>query len=309
MERLIAWWMTDAFPPVGSPSHPLPPPSKPKGRRRKKRSGGGVDVNDNDTNTRVFSTPRGTPQRVPIARKAANTTLGDMSRWNDDNKDRNDEKSGDDVDAISRIRPSPYTTLLPRDAPDDGFLSPSLLSTKGKGSTFVGDFFFHSSNNNNNNNNLGQGKRGSDSKGVLLPMYTTSLVLDDDDGRETKAGVTLEELRLEGEQDMKKDLVKLGTVMNSTKGDVVRPVEKIGGKTKLPFEDEEEEEEEEDGGVSDAASDTSSQAAALLLQVETRVPFDRFAQWFLGLARELGHRGGGRQRQGRRKGNRAGELD
>ena len=302
--------MTDAFPPVGSPSHPLPPPSKPKGRRRKKRSGGGVDVNDNDTNTRVFSTPRGTPQRVPIARKAANTTLGDMSRWNDDNKDRNDEKSGDDVDAISRIRPSPYTTLLPRDAPDDGFLSPSLLSTKGKGSTFVGDFFFHSSNNNNNINNLGQGKRGSDSKGVLLPMYTTSLVLDDDLGRETKAaGVTLEELCLEREQAMKKDLVKLGTVMNSTKGDVVRPVKKIGGKTKLLFEDEEEEDEEEDGGGSDAASDTSSQAAALLLQAETRVSFDRFAQWFLGLARELGHRGGGRQRQGRRKGNRAGELD
>ena len=308
MERLIAWWMTDAFPPVGSPSHPLPPPSKPKGRRLKKLSGGRDNSKAlDDTNTRVFSTPRGTPQRVPSARKAANTTLGDMSRWNDDNKDRNDEKSGDDVDAISRIRPSPYTTLLPRDAPDDGFLSPSLLSTnKGKGSTFVGDFFFRSS----NNNNKGQGKRGSDSKGVLLPMYTTSLVLDDDLGRETKAaGVTLEELCLEREQAMKKDLVKLGTVMNSTKGDVVRPVEKIGGKTKLPFEDEEEEEEEEDGGVSDAASDTSSQAAALLLQAETRVSFDRFAQWFLGLARELGHRGGGRQRQGRRKGNRAGELD
>ena len=319
VERLIAWWMTDAFPPVGSPSHPLPQPSTPKGRRRKKRSGESNSKALDVPNTRVFSTPRGTPQRAPPRTRARDTktTLGDMSRWNDD-KDKNDEKSGDDMDALpvnasSVIRPSPYATLLPRDAPDDGFLSPSLVSTaKVKGSTFVGDFFFRST---STNNNKGKGKGGnaSDGKGVLLPMYTTSLVLDEDDDRETKP---------RGKEEMKGAGMKVGGTFEGEAADIgtskvgvtleelgavmgrgTRPTEKVGtvavGTTKLIFEDEEDED-----GQSDAASDTSSQAASLLLQAQASVSFDRFAQWFLGLANELGHRAGGtgRNRQGRRRG-------
>ena len=101
-----------------------------------------------------------------------------------------------------------------------------------------------------------------------------------EDEEEKKVGVTLEELQMEREQTVKKDLVMLGTVMG------VKEVER---------------EEDEDA---DDASDTSSQAEAMLLQTQATVSFDRFAQWFLGLARELGHRAGGRQ--GRRKGGRAG---
>ena len=243
--------MTDAFPPVGSPAHPLPQPSTPKDRHRRPRRKP-VET----SKPPVFSTPRRTPQRL------TNSTLGEMSRRNDD-RDRNEEKTGDD--------PAPYVSLLPRDAPDDGFLSPSLLSTPpGKGSTFMGDFFFRSTKN----------------KGTLLPMYSTSLLLEEGDGNEKKVGVTLEELQSER---VPKDLVKLGAVMNSTKSDGERPVEKVGT---LAVEEEDDE--------SDAGSDTSSQAAAMLLQTQATVSFDRFAQWFLGFARELGHRAGGRQ--GRRKG-------
>jgi len=255
VERLIAWWMTDAFPPVGSPAHPLPQNSIPKGdhhRRRRRRK------SLETPKPPVFITPRGTPQRA-----ATNTTLGEISRSNDD-RERNDEKTGDD--------PAPYITLLPRDTPDDGYLSPSLISTPpGKRSTFVGDFFFRSSKN----------------KGTLLPMYSTSLALEEGDGRDNKekkkVDVTLEDR-------LPKDLVKLGTVMNSTKSDCELPVEKFDTL-------------EGDGESDDASSDTSSQAAAMLSQTQVTVSFDRFAQWFLGLARELGNRAGGRKK-GCKKGGR-----
>jgi hypothetical protein len=245
--------MTDAFPPVGSPGHPLPQSSTPKEDHHRRKS---LET----PKSPVFSTPRGTPQRT-----ANNTTLGEISRTNDD-RERNDEKTGDD--------PAPYITLLPRDTPDDGYLSPSLISPPpGKRSTFVGDFFFRSSKN----------------KGTLLPMYSTSLALEEGDGRDNKEKKKVGLVTLEDR--LPKDLVKLGTVMNSTKSDGELPIEKFGTL--------EEDRESDD----DARSDTSSQAAAMMSQTQVTVSFDRFAQWFLGLARELGNRAGGR-RHGRKKGGR-----